>query len=106
MSKSKCFILCNVNNALSSYLFASNAGSNLSYYIANSLPKNYDVYLLNVGAPIKRWPFKEKNHQFQVNSLTIIELTTSNDIGLSTSSIVKERVETFHLLVILVNNEL
>ncbi len=73
MSKSKCFILCNVNNALSSYLFASNAGSNLSYYIANSLPKNYDVYLLNVGAPIKRWPFKEKNHQFQVNSLTIIE---------------------------------
>ena len=73
MSKSKCFILCNVNNEQSLYLFASNAGSNLSNYIANSLPKDFDVYLLNVGAPIKKWQFKEKNHQFKVNSSTIVE---------------------------------
>ena len=73
MSKSKCFILCNVNNEQSLYLFASNAGSNFSNYIANSLPKDFDVYLLNVGAPIKKWQFKEKNHQFKVNSSTIVE---------------------------------
>lgn len=71
----KCFILCNLNNIKSNYIVSSFAGSNMSYFLGESIPKSFDCVFINVGAPTKKWCFEEKYQVYTIDNYKIVEFS-------------------------------